>query len=104
MYTYFIFIADLDPWRQQRIVSACQAFLEILDPTFDIEPLDLEPLDLDGVRVGWFFYVSAEKVRQHLTTFFTGLVGPVGHEQTSGGAIGRGRSDAPTALDFVAAR
>ena len=72
MLTYFTFIPDLDPWRQHRVVSACQAFLNVLDPGFDVEPLDL-----DGFRVGWFFHTTTEEAHQRLIVFFTGLVGKV---------------------------
>lgn len=94
MYTYFVFVPDLNSWRQQRVLSACQAFLEVIDPAFEAEPLDL-----DGVRVGWFFHTTTEEARQHLIVFFTALVGRVGQEQANGDAFGRGRFDAAAALD-----
>ena len=79
MHTYFIFIPNLNPWRQHRVVSACRAFLDVLDPGFETEPLDL-----DGVRVGWFFHTTTEEARQRLIVFFTGLVGKVAEDRSFG--------------------
>ena len=98
MHPYFIFIPDLDPWRQQRVTAACQAFLTVVDPEFESRSLDL-----DGIHVGSFFYMSTDEARQRLIVFFTALVGRVGQEQADGDAFGQGRADATAALDLVEA-